>query len=207
MLAGSPMQRLKQETTQQHAAAERHVRILDPDATRSAYVKYLTRMLGFHRPMERVFASHERLNTTGFDANARQKQHLIAADLAALGVDAPANDCDALPDVADLADAIGAAYVLEGSTLGGAFILKHLPPSLAALRGSATRFLEGYGRETGRMWREFVGIATATLSTESRIERAVLAAQETFRRLTHWLDETPKDPPHPFMTRATEVAL
>jgi len=200
------MLRLKEETTQEHAAAERHVRILDPDATNETYARYLTRMLGFHRPMERVFASHELLAATGFDALARRKQQLLVADLSAIESATDAMDCDALPGLTDLADALGAAYVLEGSTLGGAFILSHLPPSLAALRGTATRFLEGYGRDTGKMWRTFMSIANATLCTENHIERAVLAARDTFRRLTAWLDETPKDPPHPFMNRAREVA-
>lgn len=207
MLARTATLRLKQETTREHAMAERHVRILDPDATVEMYAKYLRRMLGFHRPMERLFATHEALAATGFDAPARRKQDLIVADLSAVGFDPEASDCDALPYVEDLADAIGAAYVLEGSTLGGAFILSHLPPSLAALRGTATRFLEGYGRNTGAMWRAFMGIANATLSTESRVERAVISAQDTFQRLTAWLDETPKDPPHPFMNRAAEVRL
>lgn len=198
------MLRLKQETMQDHAVAERHVRILDPDATNQTYARYLTRMLGFHRPMERAFSSQELLAATGFDAPARRKQQLLAADLSALESGTDAIDCDALPDITDLADALGAAYVLEGSTLGGAFILSHLPPSLAALRGKATRFLEGYGRDTGRMWRSFTSIANATLGTENHIERAVHAAQDTFRRLTAWLDETPQAPPHPFMNRARE---
>ena len=54
-----------------------------------------------------------------------------------------------------LAYALGYAYVIEGSTLGGRVILKHVAPALK-LDGSGTSFFSGYGADTGKYWKEFL---------------------------------------------------
>jgi heme oxygenase (biliverdin-IX-beta and delta-forming) len=54
-----------------------------------------------------------------------------------------------------LAYALGYAYVIEGSTLGGRVILKQVAPALK-LEASGTRFFAGYGAETGTFWKNFM---------------------------------------------------
>lgn len=189
---------LKHATQAHHAEAERHVQILDATACVATYERYLRRMLGFHAPMEDRLAGHAGLDALGFDAPARRKQDLLRQDLATLGSVAPEVSCRALPDVADLADAIGAAYVLEGSTLGGRFILSRLPARLRHLAGVATAFLEGYGAATGAMWRRFATIAHTGLADPGARARAIASAQATFGALTAWLDEPADSPPRPF---------
>jgi heme oxygenase len=81
--------------------------------------------------------------------------------------------------------------VLEGSTLGGRYILAKLPPALAPLRGRATAFLEGYGAETGARWRAFGEIALRAIGSAADVDaaedEAVAGACETFARLIDWL--------------------
>ena len=60
------------------------------------------------------------------------------------------------PAVGTRAEALGAMYVLEGSTLGGKIILKTLRS-----RGVSTdqlHFLDPYGKQAGALWRTFLSI-------------------------------------------------
>ena len=181
------MRRLKDGTTDLHLLAEQHVRILDADATRDDYERYLRAMWGFHAPIEEMFAVSESLGAVGFEPRLRCRAHLLARDLVALGNHGPWPRCAVLPTAPTLPGLLGVAYVLEGSTLGGRYILAKLPPALAPLRGETTAFLTGYGAETGARWRGFAAIAERELASDVACDAAVSAARETFRTLTTWL--------------------
>ncbi len=182
------LKQLKERTADLHLEAERHVRILDADATDATYAQYLTKMFGFHAPLELAFARHGGLEAAGFGALQRAKRGWLAHDLAVLGVQTSPPLCPALPSLGDVLRAIGVAYVIEGSTLGGRFILSRMKPRFAHLMGRATRFLEGYREETGVRWRQFASIAERILYDDTAIEAACAGARDTFQRLTEWLD-------------------
>lgn len=188
MLGRSSLRRLKVETASLHARAEQYVRILDEDATPADYHRYLVAMHGYHAPLERGLGAHPGLAAAGFEAPGRRKRALIERDLASLGDPRSSwPECPQLPELGSLARATGAAYVLEGSTLGGRYILAKLPPALAALRGRATAFLEGYGDETGARWRAFGEVVARAIGSPADEDEAVLGACETFARLIDWL--------------------
>ncbi len=181
-MALSPLlARLKEATAALHREAECYVRILDRGATVDDYRRYLVAMHGFHAPIEQRFATHAGLACGGFAPETRCKAPWLRADLAALGA-SELPWCEAVPITETLAQAIGAAYVVEGSMLGGRVILARLPPALAPLRGKATRFLEGYGAGTGAQWRRF-----AELAHPADEAAAIAAACQTFERLIGWL--------------------
>jgi len=182
---------LRDATLEHHREAERHVRILDPDATVATYARFLARMYGFHAAIERVFADHAALTRAGFDPESRCKAPLLAADLHELGLDPNLLERSALPDLVSLARALGAAYVIEGSTLGGTFIRSRLTLDVPM------RFLAGYGAATGAMWKVFGAICDRELAGHAARDEAVTAARETFGALTAWLDEPARDAPHP----------
>lgn len=164
------------------------MRILDADATLTDYRRYLAAMLGYHAPLEDRLGAHAGLLAVGFAAAERRKSPMLAADLGVLGEDpSTVPRCAALPSTASLASALGVAYVLEGSTLGGRYILAKLPPALTVLRGRATAFLAGYGPDTGARWRAFAAVITRVVSTTEAEAEAVLAARATFTRLIDWL--------------------
>ncbi len=78
-----------------------------------------------------------------------------------------------------LAYALGYAYVIEGSTLGGRVILKHISPALQ-LQDEGVKFFSGYGAETGRFWKSFLdGFTGNVLSTNSQ-EEAIKGAIDGF---------------------------
>jgi heme oxygenase len=203
--SSSALRRLRVATDDLHREAERHVRILDANATVATYVRYLSRMLGFHAPLERRFGVA--LDAHGFASESRSKRHWLAQDLRALGRDsATVEECSTVPELHETAYAVGAAYVIEGSTLGGRFILSKLGCQLAPVIGIATRFLEGYQRETGAMWRAFGEVIDRVIVDERTSAVSIMGARATFERLIVWLDEPALDPPHPARRRPLREA-
>jgi heme oxygenase len=178
---------LKEETADLHALAEQFVRILDADARIPDYARYLRAMFGYHLPIEETFAANLDLARLGFEAACRRKSHLLERDLEALGEARPFARCAAVPALRSLGHSIGAAYVIEGSTLGGRYILSRLPGELAAVRGRATSFLEGYGAETGARWRTFGAVVEVALADRAAEDAAVAGARATFSTLIDWL--------------------
>jgi heme oxygenase len=115
--------------------------------------------------------------------------HLFAADLAALGVTLPATvDTPDLPPVPDTDAALGRLYVLEGSTLGGVFIDRHLA-SLPQLAGTGPlRAFSPYGEQTGAMWHGYRSATRAHVAAGGDADRVVTAARQTFSALAGWCD-------------------
>jgi len=100
----------------------------------------------------------------------RRRGAMIRADLAALGIDPP--ELAPFPELEDDAACWGAAYVVEGSRLGGALLARRIAPGLP-------RSYLGTPQVKGA-WRTFVDVLDAALPTEDRIGRATRAAQATF---------------------------
>jgi heme oxygenase len=196
---------LKDRTADLHLEAERHVRILDREATEATYVRYLTKMYGFHVPLELAFARHAVLEAAGYGASGRVKRSWLVHDLVALGADAAPPMCTDIPSLGSVRRAIGVAYVIEGSTLGGRFILSKMKPRFGHLVGRATRFLEGYRENTGPRWMQFGALAERVLYDDVALDAAIAGARETFQRLTIWLDEPAMDPPHPRLRSPKEA--
>ncbi len=91
------------------------------------------------------------------DSAARFKTSWLRDDLAALGLGNGTLGHAPVPALADPYEALGAAYVIEGSTLGGPVLLARLRESGLLLQRSAggARFLSGYGAHNAAMWRGF----------------------------------------------------
>jgi heme oxygenase len=116
----------------------------------AAYVALLRRMLGFHAPLESRLAAVAGLDRF-VDVAARRRAHLLRADLRWLG--AGENVALApLPEFEDVAEALGALYVAEGSTLGGRQLARGLDAMLPPGE-HGRRFLLGHGDRHGAMWR------------------------------------------------------
>jgi heme oxygenase len=182
--------RLKRETAAEHAAIEEATGLTRPDATLGDYRHYLERSYGFYQVVERELQRHDAWGALGLDAHERTKLPLIADDLEALGrAPESVQQCAAAPSLPGLAEALGAAYVLEGSTLGGRVISRHLTAEFGS--HVPRRFVNAYGAQTGDNWQAFraaLGRFTRSRAVEDRI---VAGARETFRAFTRWLGERP----------------
>ena len=104
------------------------------------------------------------------DWPARRRGDLLLEDLAELGL-GPAEPVSP-PDLATDAEVLGAAYVLEGSRLGGVVLSGQIPVT------APRRFLAADG--TGPRWRALTELIDARLVDEAEIAAAVAAARAVF---------------------------
>jgi len=81
--------------------------------------------------------------------------------------------------------ALGLLYVLEGSTLGGIVIGRHLA-SLPHLSDVRIRAFSPYGHETGAMWAAFRQVTRDRVATGGNADAIVRSARATFRALATW---------------------
>lgn len=181
------LERLRSETRIAHEALESRLDILSPDLTLARYLRMLERFHGFWRRWQPAM--------TGMTAIAplmtgRTRLDSLEADLAALG--RTPSQISALPMIPSLpaidgaGGALGSLYVMEGSTLGGQLVARHLDRLLGLAPDSGARYFAGYGAETGARWREFRAIFLAVAGTEDD-EAVIAGAESTFRVLADWI--------------------
>lgn len=181
------LQLLRTGTAAEHERLERSLDLLDPELDRGRLTAVLTRMHAFWRRAEEGLDDWAARFPADADAvtwPARRRTALFAADLAALGA-APAVDGPALAPVSGTDEALGRLYVLEGSTLGGTFIDRHLA-GLAGLAGTRVRAFSPYGAETGAMWHAFRRVTRERVAAGGDPQVMLAAAGATFRSLAQW---------------------
>jgi heme oxygenase len=103
------------------------------------------------------------------DWSERARGPLLVADLADLGVTAPASEPFAFASPPAM---IGGAYVLEGSRLGGAMLRKSVAPGLP------TRFLTP--STVAGHWQKFLATLEQELASDVQRTQAVAGAQFVF---------------------------
>ena len=141
-----------------HARIEALAGLPDAVRDRQDYRRLLECLFGLYEPLERSFQRLGDWEGLGLDLSERNHACRLSRDLAALGTDVPGlprAGPGRLPDLPAFPHALGAFYVLEGSTLGGRIILRALDSRLGPQIAGATRFLAGHGGATGPMWIAF----------------------------------------------------
>jgi heme oxygenase (biliverdin-IX-beta and delta-forming) len=182
--------RLRQETADAHRSLETALDLLQPDIAWDRYLRLLGAFHDFLVPYEHALA---RALPTGLHDMAAARRHAWRArtDLEALtGRSHVSTPCSDMPAIPHSPAALGAMYVIEGSTLGGQVIAPHLCRRFAE-RGLTTahgaQYFSGYGADNGHMWRTFrqaLGEVPAALHDD-----AVSAAVSTFSSLQSWLEQ------------------
>jgi len=120
---------LREQTAELHRYAEQKLGFPDAITNVTEYGSCLERFYRLYRPLEIDLARFGQWPTIGIERAERQHAGRLARDLEALGksplqlADAP---IESLPVLSGFSHALGALYVLEGSTLGSQFILRHL---------------------------------------------------------------------------------
>lgn len=182
------LSRLKYETRPEHAAIEAALDLTPSTLTHAAYRRTLERFYGFYRPLEVKLQATLGLTGHRFDLTARLKTPCLAADLRALGIESPDQlpVCASLPVLKNAADFFGCLYVLEGSTLGGQLISRHVRLAIGVTPETGGRFFHGYGDRTGQMWQHFRAAVTGFVVSPAMQDAAVAAAKDTFQKLHRW---------------------
>lgn len=184
------LERLRAETKDAHEAIERDLAWETRVATRDGYRALLARFWGFHADLEPGLAAI--LHDDAFLDPRRRLAHL-AADLRFLGLDETAIAALPRPHLAlprDRDEAFGALYVLEGSTLGGQVIAKHIGRQLGLNPEGGCRYYAAHGRETGAMWKAF-RLRLTEEAARGTPETIVAGATKTFDVMRHWLCAAP----------------
>lgn len=81
------------------------------------------------------------------------------------------------PAINNFNQAIGALYVLEGSIMGGPYIVKMLQQYGMNL---GFNFFQGYGDASQEKWQEFTRLINTEITSPEAIEEAIEAAKDTF---------------------------
>lgn len=169
--------------------------LLDPGLSRATYRTCLGRFFGYYAPLEQRLVRSGAWNGTGLDyGNLRKTPHL-SQDLTALGVTPVEMEqtplCCALPDVRTTARLFGCLYVIEGATLGGQIVTRHLQANLGVTPQSGGALFRGYGEHTGSRWKAFGAHLTAFAGSSGTDDEIVASANETFETLDRWLYPAP----------------
>jgi heme oxygenase (biliverdin-IX-beta and delta-forming) len=184
---GDVLRRLRTATAAEHQDVERTLDLLDPALDRDRLAEVLGRMHGFWVAAETgldAWAARSPADAEDVGWTRRRRAALFADDLRALG-HGSTTAAPRLPAVAGTDEALGRLYVLEGSTLGGAFIDRHLA-SLPHLSGVRVRAFSPYGSETGAMWAAFRRVTRERVAADGDADAMVGAARATFVALAAW---------------------
>ncbi len=178
------LQQLKAETRPHHERAERVVRLMSPGLSPEGYRRHLEALHAVHGALEPLLAQA----LDGFSSELllaeRWKLPLLREDLLALGHDeASLARLPALahpPSVPGVPEALGALYVLEGSTLGGQIILRQLVRHFEGQSVGRFAFFRAYGDAVGPMWKSFGEAALRICPEPTQAPRVIQGAQDAF---------------------------
>lgn len=187
----SILERLKSGTRARHVALESRTVLLNKDLYHSDYSQCLQRFYGYYAPLEKRLLESPAWHEAGLIYDTRYKTAQIEQDLLALGVTqnvlTTISQCNTLPEVETTAQIFGCLYVIEGATLGGQIISKHLNASLGLTPDFGCSFFSGYGKQTGSHWKAFGACLTAFATQTSSDDEIIASANKTFQTLDCWL--------------------
>ncbi|MDB5006435.1 MAG: hypothetical protein JWP45_828 [Mucilaginibacter sp.] len=124
------------------------------------------------------------------DYASRRKTGMLGDDLINLtGVLRSLATAEDLPAIHNHLQAMGALYVIEGSTLGGQIIRKMIAKQLNTGNPAGMSFFDGYKDETAVMWERFKQNLDGPYYYNQE-ESIIESANNTFIKLNHWFDIT-----------------
>lgn len=175
------LKRLRDETRPLHDALDSSVsarRLMSDDVQRKDYEDYLVRFAGIVGYYEATIfpLAAEVID----DIDERKKLHLLRSDMSEI-------DEQALPVFSGFTEltlphVMGYMYVMEGSTLGGAVMYKHLHSHGVASETDG-RFFLGYGADTGRRWKSFIETFTQYVIANDVADEVIAGAKIAFQRI------------------------
>jgi heme oxygenase len=179
---------LRSRTQPSHLELDRAVYpIIQQVRTIEAYDKLLSVFYGYFKPVYDQFLPFDL--PPAFSGNdERRKPEWILGDRKQLGMET--NDlalCDDIPPLTSKAAALGAYYVLEGSTMGGAIISKKIKENLGFTNDNGTCFFNGYGEHNKKMWNDFLSLLNEENLTDVTREELIDSAQKTFLKFKDWI--------------------
>lgn len=184
------MERLKEETRTAHEQLEAlTLPLIEAAVDEVQYARLLRIFYGFFQPLEqRIHALvDDRLVP---DIGERRQSTALLDDLRTIREeDQDLRQAPPMPFISTVAAAMGALYVLEGSTLGGRVISRMLTRQLDRQPEDGITFFNGYGKDTGEKWTTFTSSLNDYANRHpEETNTIVAAANETFTAFRHWIE-------------------
>lgn len=179
---------LRNKTSESHKELEElpiSKSIVNPKITVEEYALYLSLMHDVVRDMEEEI--YPLLSDHIPDLSERKKAQWILADLKHVGIEkkqhlSPFTNTNGAEQSVPFA--MGIMYVVEGSTLGGRFILKNIQESLGFDENNGASYFAGYANKTGSYWKKFVSSLT-DFEAENNAEEEIIAGADYAFRVIH----------------------
>lgn len=181
---------LRTETAENHKTLESLMfvnEIMNNSLSIDQYKKLLTVNYIIHQKLENKLANMLDADIAAeLEMNSRLKLSALEKDLNYWGIDSltlPGLDFELFIPQKNTAEVLGALYVLEGATLGGNVIKRHIlaNPNFKAHEGGLN-YYGVYGEELSTKWKKFVSVLNERV-TETDYERCINSANQTFNNL------------------------
>ena len=179
------MQELKSRTKESHdrieALAYSH-KIMGGTITLTEYQELILKNYWFHaiaeNALDKALSPEAKVE---LDFENRRKLSYLWQDLEELGLKELAQ-YPRLPkfELEGATAALGAMYVMEGATLGGAIIRRELNKNKSICQASSMNYYTCYGTNIGPYWKQFMGYMADNITTEGDCEAAASQAISTF---------------------------
>jgi len=156
--------------------------VTSPTVTAPAYAHYLKLMRDVIQDTEKnIFPLLQNIFP---DLGERRKLQWIDADLAFLNNPQTESRLPFSENVKTFSApfAVGILYVVEGSSLGGRFILKNLQSALGYEENGVSYF-NGYGNKTGSSWKNFLSILTEYEEKNNNGDEIIAGADFAFQAI------------------------
>lgn len=188
---------LRQATHLLHARLNDHpllAGLLHSGSSLNYYLFLLTAYYEFYAALEASIEDCIVREDIAFSYHDRRKLPWIIEDLQYFEVDPKyppyCPSCPLKPFTIDSkAQLIGVLYTIEGSTLGGRIISRHLYQHFSLSADNGARFFSGYGDKTADYWHAFLNFADSLERTPALFSAAEKAAMQIFQGVENVLDD------------------
>lgn len=185
-------EKLRSVTRHLHQSVEDSLDLLATDLTSTRLRQVVARLSTFWYAAEAgvdAWAAASEEQARQIDWARRRRAHLFARQALALGASVGELGWDesgpSLAAPVSTGGVLGRLYVLEGSTLGGQIIVRHLA-SVAGGRDHDWRCFTPYGDATGPMWIGLRRFTSQWVSDGGDLQAVVEEATATFGSLAAW---------------------
>ncbi|TJZ63183.1 biliverdin-producing heme oxygenase [Sphingobacterium olei] len=172
-------QNIKEGTSAAHQKLEGTVvRQLKAIRSNTDYAEVLKNFYAYFNAVEKTIAPYITSDVLP-DYIERRNSSYIKQDIEELGGSVENLSQANVPQISSPLEALSALYVLEGSIMGGPYIVQMLNKYGIT---AGTSFFSGYGADTGNMWSAFTTVLNAYGEDPANHARAIEVANETFSK-------------------------
>ena len=182
------IEQLREATSEKHQELDNAMLPVFKDATnQEKYIELLKKFYGSFKPLYTLIDNYVGIEEIP-DLPQRRSVANLEKDLLHFDIDlVTISQLKQLPSITSKADAMGALYVLEGSTMGGVYLAKMLEKQLGIDEMSGLSFFSGYGKETKAMWLTFIDSLEQFAANCNCDLQITTAASKTFDSIRHFI--------------------